>query len=59
MISGDEPLATLRTFRKQDSNVYFGQNLVHESSDGDMCVGDVVEILERWEDGKCPPFSST
>jgi len=54
----EEPLATLGLFRKQEgSGVFFGQNLVHETNSGEVCVGDVVTVLERWEDGTCPPLT--
>lgn len=53
---GDEPLATLRQTRKQDLNVYFGQNLAHETHDGEVCVGDIVDVLERWPGGLSPPY---
>jgi len=52
----NEPLATLQKLRNQDGQVYFGQNLVHESFDGEVCVGDVVEVLERWGPEGCPPL---
>jgi uncharacterized protein YcbX len=40
--TGDEPLRTLATFRRQDDKVMFGQNLVHYGI-GILRVGDPVE----------------
>jgi len=40
--TGDEPLRTLATFRRQDNKVMFGQNLVHYGV-GILRVGDPVE----------------
>jgi uncharacterized protein len=39
--SGKEPLRTLSTYRVRDSNIYFGQNLIHENR-GILNVGDPV-----------------
>lgn len=39
--SGKEPLRTLSTYRVRDSNVYFGQNLIHENR-GILNVGDAA-----------------
>jgi uncharacterized protein YcbX len=40
---GDEPLRTLATFRRQDNQVMFGQNLVHYGA-GRLRAGDEVRI---------------
>lgn len=40
-----EPLATLKTYRERDGEVYFGQNLLH-SGPGELAVGMTVEVLE-------------
>lgn len=40
-----EPLATLATYRRLDSKVLFGVNVVHES-EGTLRVGDVVEAYD-------------
>jgi uncharacterized protein YcbX len=42
---GDEPLATLATFRKNGSKVLFGQNLVHVG-DGELTHGDELSDVE-------------
>jgi hypothetical protein len=42
---GVEPLRTLNSYRKRGKQVYFGQNLVHESP-GRLAVGMPVEVLE-------------
>lgn len=42
---GQEPLRTLRGYRRRDNKVYFGQNLVHDGT-GRLAVGMPVEILE-------------
>ncbi len=44
-IKGDEPLKTLRTYRKQDKKILFGQNMIAESK-GEFTVGMSVKILE-------------
>ncbi|WP_456405323.1 MOSC domain-containing protein [Thiolapillus sp.] len=43
--TGNEPLKTLMTYRKQGNNVYFGQNLLHDGQ-GWLETGMSVEILE-------------
>ena len=43
--TGKEPLRTLATYRKVGSEVYFGQNLIHDST-GVLNVGDAVEVIE-------------
>lgn len=43
--SDREPLATLKTFRERDGEVYFGQNLLARG-EGELCLGDGVEVLE-------------
>ena len=40
-----EPLATLKTYRERDGEVYFGQNLLH-SGPRELVVGMAVEVLE-------------
>jgi len=52
---GEEPLETLKTFRKgiipkDKDKVFFGQNLVHESTGGSVQIGDPVFILEMSSD---------
>lgn len=42
---GAEPLRTLMAYRRRDNKVYFGQNLVHDST-GRLEVGMAVEVLE-------------
>ncbi|HKB45005.1 MAG TPA: MOSC N-terminal beta barrel domain-containing protein [Chitinophagaceae bacterium] len=41
-----EPLKTLATYRMQDNNVYFGQNLSSEG-EGEIHTGDIIEIKTR------------
>jgi len=43
---GDEPLKTLATYRKTDTGVIFGQNLIHLNR-GTLRVGDAVTAIER------------
>jgi hypothetical protein len=46
---GHEPLKTLAAFRRdprEPSQVNFGQNLVNETKEGVLTVGDAVEVLE-------------
>lgn len=43
--SDREPLATLKTYREREGEVYFGQNLLH-SGPGELQLGMVVEVLE-------------
>ena len=40
-----EPLATLKTYRERDGDVYFGQNLLPRGV-GELQVGMTVEVLE-------------
>lgn len=42
---GSEPTKTLLTFRKRDSKIFFGQNVI-ANSPGHISVGDLVEILD-------------
>ena len=43
---GAEPTVTLSGYRKaDDSKIYFGQNLIHETKTGVLRVGDVVTVL--------------
>ena len=41
-----EPLKTLATYRMQDNNVYFGQNLLCKG-EGEIHPGDIIEIKTR------------
>ncbi len=43
VVAGLEPLRTLATFRRQDGEVMFGSNLVHEAR-GTVRVGDQVTV---------------
>ena len=43
--SDREPLATLKTYRGRDGELYFGQNLLH-SGPGELQLGMAVEVLE-------------
>ena len=43
---GREPLRTLALYRRIESAVYFGVNVVHDRP-GRIAVGDTVEVLER------------
>ncbi len=43
--TGKEPLRTLATYRKRDSKVYFGQNLIHLDR-GELRRGDPVTVVE-------------
>ncbi len=40
-----EPLATLKTYREREGEVYFGQNLINQGV-GELAVGMEVEVLE-------------
>lgn len=42
---GKEPLTTLARYRRRGKKVYFGQNLIHDTT-GVLNIGDPVEILE-------------
>ena len=43
---GDEPTPTLERYRsRDDGQVYFGQNLIHETRSGNLRVGDPVAVL--------------
>ncbi len=43
---GKEPLTTLSTYRKtDDGRILFGENLIHEQKQGQVRVGDTIEIL--------------
>lgn len=42
---GVEPLRTLMAYRRRDSKVYFGQNLIHDGL-GELTEGMPVEVLE-------------
>ena len=44
--TGKEPTKTLSTYRLQDGNVLFGQNLIADVAGGTVRVGDPVEVLE-------------
>ena len=41
--AGKEPLRTLATYRRQGSDVFFGQNLVHHGA-GRLRVGDPLLV---------------
>lgn len=43
--TGKEPLRTLARYRKRGSEVFFGQNLIHDAP-GAVRVGDTVEVTE-------------
>lgn len=46
---GIEPLRTLAQYRRdpqEPANVLFGQNLIHETKTGTLCLGDTVEVLD-------------
>jgi len=47
--AGDEPLRTLKTFRKGllegKDEVCFGQNLVQESNGGQVQVGQTIQVI--------------
>jgi uncharacterized protein YcbX len=45
---GAEPLRTLMGYRRRDSKVYFGQNLIHDGP-GELAEGMELEVLE-WGD---------
>jgi len=40
-----EPLATLKTYRARDGELYFGQNLINQGG-GELKLGMTVEVLE-------------
>ncbi|VAW91456.1 Flavodoxin reductases (ferredoxin-NADPH reductases) family 1 [hydrothermal vent metagenome] len=42
---GEEPTKTLLTFRRRDHKIFFGQNVIANST-GHLAVGDTVEVLE-------------
>lgn len=42
---GREPLATLAGYRRAGTEVFFGQNLIHED-EGELVLGDPVVLLE-------------
>jgi uncharacterized protein YcbX len=45
-IAGQEPLATLATYRKgRDGKVFFGQNMINEQKSGEIVLGSEVTIL--------------
>jgi len=43
-VMGKEPLLTLASYRRKGNQVYFGQNLIHQSK-GHLSEGDVIEVL--------------
>jgi hypothetical protein len=45
-VRGTEPTRTLATYRRHDGQVWFGQNLVHEST-GPIAVGASVTVEQR------------
>ncbi len=42
---GKEPIKTLSEYRKRDNRVYFGQNVIADST-GELAIGMAVEVLE-------------
>jgi len=42
---GNEPLKTLMTYRKQGNKVFFGQNLLHDTT-GELRLGMDVQVLQ-------------
>jgi len=44
---GKEPLKTLASYRTQNGNVLFGENLIAETAGGTVRAGDDVEVLEK------------
>ncbi len=44
--TGQEPLTTLKRLRKWNNQVFFGQNALHDCSDGKLSVGDIVHIKQ-------------
>lgn len=47
-VMGDEPLATLATYRRNARGIVFGQNVVH-TAPGRLALGDAVEVLAEGE----------
>jgi len=45
---GNEPLATLATYRLKNNKVYFGQNLLHKGK-GSLHVGNPLHIIKKAE----------
>lgn len=45
-ISAKEPTKTLASYRRNNNNIYFGQNVVH-SATGSISVGDELVVLSR------------
>ncbi len=48
-VRGKEPLRLLSTYRRSatdPTDVNFGQNFIHETKSGTLCVGDAVEVIE-------------
>lgn len=43
--TGLEPLKTLASYRRRGKQVYFGQNLIHDT-EGELALGMPVEVLE-------------
>lgn len=44
---GDEPLKTLATYRKKGNKILFGQNVIAQSIEKQIQVGDVIEIVKN------------
>lgn len=42
--NGKEPLRTLSSYRTRDQKVLFGQNVIHLSHEGEIFVGDSVQV---------------
>lgn len=45
-VKSKEPLKTLATYRLHNSNVYFGQNVIHHGT-GIIKTGDIIEVRKR------------
>jgi len=52
---GKEPLATLARHRRWDGKTWFGMNLVPDTLDAVIRVGDEVEVIEAVESADGPP----
>ncbi len=46
---GKEPLQTLATYKRNENRILFGQNLVYTGSEGNIAVGDEVNVLSMKE----------
>lgn len=45
--TGKEPLQTLATFRKTNTKIYFGQNVIPADKGAIIKLGDEIQVLER------------